>query len=263
MTVSTLKKLSAALFCAALLSAPILFARESRADDAKPMTKADVEAIVHDYILSHPGDILTAVQDYQDKSTQAHQAEAVKNNHANLYDAPGTPQAGNPKGDVTLVEFFDYNCGYCKKVGPQISQLIAEDKNLRVVFKDFPILGPSSEVAAKWALAAQKQGKYFEFFQKMMANKSPITDELLEKTAADIGMDVKKAKSDIEGTEALLTIERNRQLASSMDIHGTPAFVIGDELAPGAISIDDMKGLIAKARADKAKAADKPAAKTP
>lgn len=238
------------LLAAAVLTAGLAGAARA-ADAPSSLSKADVEQIVHDYIQSHPADILDSVQSYQDRATRSQQAQAVKVNHETIYNDALTPTAGNEDGDVTVVEFFDYNCGYCKKVTPQIVQLMKDDKKLRILFKDFPILGPSSEAAARWALAAHKQKKYFAFFKAMMENHAPISDALLEKTAKEVGMDIDKAKADISSSDVMLQLERNRSLAANMSIHGTPAFIIGDEPASGAISIDEMREMIANARAGK------------
>jgi protein-disulfide isomerase len=229
----------------ALAAVLVLFAAQAQAAE---LTRAEVESIVHEYIVSHPQDILDSVQGYQEKSSRDKQVSAIKDNRETIYNDPLTPEAGNANGDVTVVEFFDYNCGYCKKVAPEVLGLIKDDKKVRVVFKDFPILGPSSEAAAKWALAAHKQKKYFEFFKAMMQNHAPITDELLEKVARDIGMDVAQGKKDAASTDVMLQIERNRSLAANMDIHGTPAFVVGEDLSPGAISLDEMKQMVAATR---------------
>jgi protein-disulfide isomerase len=242
-------KIQTILAAAVLTAALAVPAFAADAPPAAALSKADVEQIVHDYIQNHAGEILDAVQSYQDHATRSQQQQAVKTNRQGLYNDPLTPTAGNEDGDVTVVEFFDYNCGYCKKVAPEILQLIEEDKKVRVLFKDFPILGPSSETAAKWALAALKQKKYIEFFKAMMNNHAPINDALLEKTAKDVGMDVAKAKQDAASSDVLLQIERNRSLAANMQIHGTPAFVVGDDLQPGAIGLDEIKDLVAKARA--------------
>ena len=122
-----------------------------------------VEKIIHDYIVKHPDLIMKSVDDFQRASMEQKQQGAIKQNRAALFDDDKSPFMGNPAGDVTIIEFFDYNCHYCKQVFPEIKSLTETDKNLKVIFKDFPILGPTSEVAAKWALAAQAQGKYFPF----------------------------------------------------------------------------------------------------
>lgn len=229
----------------------------------KALTTADVEQIVHDYIMKNPEVILTAVDDYQKKSQRQTQGAALEKNKDAIFNDTSSPIVGNPKGDVTIVEFMDYNCHYCKLSFPTVLSMIAKDKNLRVVMKDFPILGPTSETAAKWALAAQKQKKYLEFHKALMENKAPISDELLEKTATDTGLDVAQIKKDIQGSDILLQIEKNRSLASNLGLSGTPAFVIGDTVVFGAYSQEEMEKMVFDARAKKTAPADtaKPAAK--
>ncbi len=214
----------------------------------KNLTTADVERIVRDYIVSNPQVILSSVDDYQKKSMQEKMSGALEANKDMVFKDANSPETGNPKGDVTVVEFFDYNCGYCKKVLPMVQELLEKDKNVRFVFKDFAILGPTSETAAKWALAAHKQKKYFEYHQALMNNNTPIDDALLEKIAKDIGMDAGQAKKDIESTAVLLQLEKNRALAGKLGMSGTPAFVIGDEIIPGAVGLDQVQAKIADQR---------------
>ena len=147
------------------------------------------------------------------------------------------------------MEFFDYNCHFCKGALPAVQSLLEKDKNVRIVFKEFPILGPTSETAAKWALAADKQKKYFEYHKAMMNNKEPINDALLEKVAKNVGMDVDKAKAYIALPEVQLQLQKNRALASELDINGTPAFIIGDDISRGAIPEDEMEQKISAVRA--------------
>lgn len=245
-----IRKIMLSLAVLATIAVPAV----SRAAEA-PLTKADVEKIVADYITANPKTILESVNAFQAKQMEAQrQAEAegakvnIAKNKAVLSDDKTSPFSGNPKGDVTLVEFFDYNCHYCKNAFPAVQALLDKDKNLRVVFKEFPILGPTSETAAKWALAAEKQKKHYEFHKAMMLNKDPISDELLEKVAKDIGMDVAKAKADVALPETQAAIENNRALASELGIRGTPAFVIGDDLTPGAVPQEELEAKIAAAR---------------
>jgi len=242
---------------AVMLTAALTFAAAAPVAAAEEgMTKEAVQKIVHDYIMEHPDVILDAVNQYQQKSMEEKQKAAVETNREFLFSDERSPVIGNPKGDVTIVEFFDYNCGYCKRVLPAVQELIKEDKGLKVVFKDIPILGPSSETAAKWALAAQRHNKYFEFHQALMSHKGPITDETLTKVATDLELDPARLKKDAETTDVLLQIERNRSLFSQMGFGGTPAFIIGEEIVPGAVSKDEMQKLIQQARA-KAKDAKK------
>jgi len=239
---------------AVMLTAVLSFAAVTPAvAAAESLSKEAVEKIVHDYIMEHPDVILDAVNQYQQKSIEEKQKAAVETNREYLFRDERSPVIGNPDGDVTIVEFFDYNCGYCKRVLPTVQELVKEDKGLKVIFKDIPILGPTSETAAKWALAAQKQNKYFEFHQALMNHKGPITDDALSKISTDLELDPTRLKKDAETTDVLLQIERNRSLFTQMGFGGTPAFIIGEEIVPGAVSKDDMQKLIEKARANKPK----------
>lgn len=221
------------------------------------LTKADVEKIVHDYIMENPVVILTAVDEYQKKTQAGAQGAALEKNKDFLYGDADSPVMGNPAGDVTVVEFMDYNCHYCKVSLPTILSLLEKDKQVRVIFKDFPILGPTSETAAKWALAAQKQKKYFEFHKALMDNKSPISNEVLEKIAKNLGLDVAQAKKDAEGAEVSGQISKNRSLAMNLGLSGTPAFIIGDEVFAGAMPLEDMQKEIAELRQEKQKKQEK------
>jgi len=220
---------------------------------AGDLTKADVEKVVHDYIMHNPQVILDAVDGYQKKSMAERQAGALEKHKQTLMNNLDSPIGGNADGDVTVVEFFDYNCGYCKKAFFSIQEAIEKDKKVRVIFKEFPILGPSSETAAKWALAADKQKKYFVFHKKLMDNKSPINDALLEKIAKSVGLDIDQMKKDVAGPDVQKQIEENRDLAVNLGISGTPAFVIGDEVVPGVIFQEDLIKKIAAQRSKQAK----------
>lgn len=210
------------------------------------MTKQEVEAIVKEYIANHGDEILKAVDEFQKKDIKVKQDEAMKQHHDELFNNEHSPFIGNEKGDVTLIEFFDYNCHYCKEILPNLQKIAEEDKGVKIIFKDIPILGATSETAAKWALAAHKQDKYFPFHIKLMNNKGPISDDLLAKSAEEVGMDVAKAKKDAESTDVLIQLERNRSLFSSMGFNGTPAFVINEEAFSG--GQEDLKAKIAAAR---------------
>jgi len=242
----SLKTAFMSLLAAALLAGFSFLPQAQAADTA--LTREAVEKIVHDYIMEHPDVILTAVDQYQQKTQEERQNAALESNRDVLFNDERSPFIGNEKGDVVMIEFFDYNCGYCKKVLPSVQALVEEDKNLKVIFKDLPILGPTSEIAAKWALAAQKQQKYFPFHLAMMEHQGPINDDVLVKAAKAADLDIDRVRKDIDTTDVLLQVERNRSLASQMGLGGTPAFIINDIVVPGAISKDDMKAKIEEAR---------------
>jgi protein-disulfide isomerase len=233
---------------AALLAATPL----ARAADAvTPAQKSAFEQIIHDYILQHPEVVIEALQSAEDKMKaqgEERARAAVVERRQELLEDPTAPVAGNPKGDVTIVEFFDYRCPYCKQVEPALEALLKEDRQLRIVYKELPILGKDSVYATRAALAARKQAKYDKFHAAMMAAKGQIDEKIILQVAASTGLDVERLKSDMNASEIDDVIKRNYDLAQALDIHGTPAFVIGGELVPGAIDIATMKQKIAAAR---------------
>ncbi len=165
-----------------------------------------------------------------------------------IFNDPASPVGGNPDGDVTLVEFFDYQCPYCKRIFPSIQALLAEDRNLRYVFKEFPILGKESVFAARAALAAQRQGKYLEFHMAVMTAKGKLTEARVMRLAKTAGLDVDRLRRDMADGTVDAMIRRNLDLADGLGIFSTPVFIIGDTQIPGAVEIDTLKTLIARAR---------------
>jgi protein-disulfide isomerase len=213
--------------------------------------RAKIEQIIHDYLLAHPEVILESVEKYQaqqEKAAADRQARALVERRDDLAHAPGSPVLGNPNGDVTVVEFFDYRCPYCKSVAHSFIDLFEQDGNVRFVLKEFPILGPESEFAAKAALAAVKQGKYREFHLALMDFKGKVTNDDVRRLAAQVGLDVAQLERDMESPAVIDEINRNVELGETIGVRGTPAFVIGDELIPGAIAVEEMQRRIAAAR---------------
>jgi protein-disulfide isomerase len=160
----------------------------------------------------------------------------------------GDHVAGNPDGDVTMVEFFDYNCGWCKKGMPEVLAMVEEDKNLRLVLKEFPIFGGDSDYAAKAALASQKQGKYWEFHVAMLGHEGKVTRETVDKIATEVGLDVARLKTDMESPDVAEVIRRNQELATALAIGGTPAFVIDNQVVPGYLPKDGLMASVSKVR---------------
>ncbi len=221
------------------------------AETVTPAQKGAFEQIIHDYILQHPEVIIEALQSAEEKvkaQSEERARAAVGERRQELLDDPSAPVAGNPKGDVTIVEFFDYRCPYCKQVEPALEALLKEDRQLRIVYKELPILGKDSVYATRAALAARKQAKYDKFHAAMMAANGQIDEKTILQVATAAGLDIERLKSDMTASEIDDAIKRNYDLAQALDIHGTPAFVIGGELVPGAIDIATMKQKIAAAR---------------
>ena len=208
---------------------------------------------VRDYLLANPEVIVEAMQTLEARRQQAEESEAQSVLDARVDDVfndPESPVGGNPDGDVTMVEFFDYNCPYCRQVAPVMIDAEADDPELRIVYKEFPILGPGSIFAAKAALAAARQGRYVEF-HKAMRNASGRVDEALTLSIAEeAGLDIERLKQDMKDPTVQAEIDGNVELAQAMRINGTPAFVIGDEILRGATDLGTMTRLIDKARSD-------------
>lgn len=218
-------------------------------DDAQ---RTAIENVVRDYLMKNPEIILQAVESLQQREKMAEAERAKKalvENQQALTRNPADPVAGNPQGDVTVVEFFDYQCGYCKAVQADTQRLIKDDPKLRFVLKELPILGPASVVASKAALASKAQGKYLEFHNALMAQRGQLDEDVILRLAKSVGLDTDRLKKDMESRDVLSVIAANQALAEQLGIHGTPGFVFGTELVPGAIKLDDMKRLVAATRA--------------
>jgi protein-disulfide isomerase len=199
--------------------------------------KRGIEQVVKDYLLQNP-QILVEVQGALESKMAREEAERTKKlvaeNAKELYRHPDAPVAGNPNGDITVVEFFDYNCGYCKRGFHNILELIEKDKNVRVVFKELPILSKDSEDAARIALAARAQGKYWELHRALIESKGRVTEAFALETAGKLGLDVEKLKADKDSEPVKAELARVEALARSMNITGTPHFLVGDEAIGGA-----------------------------
>lgn len=223
----------------------------ARADDFTAAQKTQIDKMIHDYLLSHPEVLIQAVQAADDKmkaDAQNKAQQVLADKRKQVFEDPSSPTAGNPHGDVTMVEFFDYRCPYCKQVEPSLEKVIADDHHLRFVYKEFPVLGPVSTTAARAALAARKQGKYDAFHRVMMATKGQINDQTVMDVAGSVGLDLGQLKRDMESADVDKALKENLALADALDITGTPGFIVGNTIIPGAVSLDELKQAIADAR---------------
>jgi protein-disulfide isomerase len=210
-----------------------------------------IEGIIHDYLQKNPEALLDALQAAEDKvKGEAHDkaSTALVARRHEVFDDPDTPVAGNPQGNASLVEFFDYRCPYCKQVEPSLEALLTADRQLRFVYKEFPVLGPESVTAARAALAARKQGKYEALHRSLMGLKGQINDAAVFMVASAAGLDIERLKRDMAAPDIDRMLKANVNLAEALDIRGTPGFVVGDEIVPGAVSLDALKQLIEAAR---------------
>jgi protein-disulfide isomerase len=218
------------------------------------MPKDEFERRVRAYLLEHPEVIAEALQglEQRERVAQATAAKSVLKTRADeLLRDPASPVGGNPQGDVTLVEFFDYNCPYCRQVVPHMAKAEASDPKLRIVYKEFPILGPNSTFAAKAALAAHRQGKYAALHKALMETKGTLVEKGVIETAGRLGLDVELLKKDMADPAIQAHIDRNLALARALQINGTPSFVIGEQIVPGAVDLATLERLIREAREKK------------
>lgn len=219
-----------------------------------PEDRALLRAEIRKYLLEHPEVIMEAVKVLEDRRTAAEAAadgDLVSQNADAIFRDGYSHVAGNPDGDLTVVEFIDYNCGYCKKAHDEVRQLVASDPGIRYVVKEFPILGPSSVTAARAALAALRQddgARYMAFNDALMSHRGGLSDEQVWRIAEDAGLDVDRLKSDAADPEIAANIEKTYDLAKKLQINGTPTFVVGDELVRGYVPLDAMRETVAKAR---------------
>jgi protein-disulfide isomerase len=199
--------------------------------------KKALGAIIKDYLVKNP-EIMFEVQNALDEKSQKDQDAKLKSfmatNAKAIYRSPGSSVAGDAEGDVTVVEFFDFNCGYCKRGLPEVQRLMQDDKKVRFVFKELPILAKGSEEAARVALAAKLQGKYWEFHQAMLGSKGQANEASALKIAESLGLDMGKIKSDMASDAVKNELQGDLALAKQLGVNGTPHFLVGDKSIPGA-----------------------------
>jgi protein-disulfide isomerase len=242
---------AAGVFALVVLASTPSWGEQHSVFDAE-QTRA-IERITREYILKNPEILIEAGKILEARRKVAEQERkrtALAANRDDLENDPGSPVGGHPEGSVTIVEFFDYRCPYCKAVAPRLARLLEQDRDIRFVYKEWPILGPASEYAANVALAAwkQDQSKYEAFHTALMTVKGQLTEDTVLQTARELGLDVDRLRSDMRSPEIVAIIDRNMALARSLGITGTPTFVIGDTLVPGAASLAQLKALVEQAR---------------
>ena len=243
-----MKELIAAALAALAFLAPV--AVEAHPDHGPGPDKGAIERIVRAYLLGNPEVIEEAIEALRAKreAEERERAEAaIAENGEALRAHPLSPVSGNAGSDVTVVEFFDYRCGFCKRALPVMEALLEEDANVRVVWKEFPILGPVSVFAARAAMAADRQGKYYPLHLALMKEEELTEGKVLE-LAAESGLDTARLKRDMEDPAIRAYLDETRALAREIGINGTPAFVVGDTLVPGVIDAARLKELVAAAR---------------
>lgn len=213
--------------------------------------RKEIGEIVKEYLLQNPEVLRDAFQELQrrEQVAEANRAQSlIKEHAASIFRSDGDLVAGNPNGSVTLVEYFDYNCGYCKRAMPDVLKLVDEDKDLKIVMKEFPILGPGSTFAARAALASKKQGKYWEFHVALMQQRGAITEKSTLKVAEKVGLDIDQLQLDMKSKDVEDILGANMSVAQTLGINGTPAFIIDDRLIPGAVGYETLAGTVEQVR---------------
>lgn len=223
------------------------------ADSFNEPQRTEIESLIHKYIMDNPRVILDSIQQMQVREEGEKKQAAQKNlvvYRDQLLNDPNAPAIGNLKADVTIVEFFDYRCGYCKRVSPIVAKAMQDDGNVRLVYKEFPILGPDSVIASKASLAVWKltPDKYEAYHTTLMASRGGITESTVLAAASDLGLDADAIAKEMKSPEIEADLNNNYQLAQALGISGTPAFIIGSQLIPGAVDLDTLKSLIKEAR---------------
>src|SRR6201985_948312 len=244
-----------ALFALTLCAVPPVASAQSFSDTQR----GDIEKIVKDYLVTHPEVLEEAMGELSKRQAadeaKKHEASVAENAGA-IFNSPRGVVLGNKDGDVTFVEFFDYNCGYCKRAMADMLDLMKTDPKLKVVLKEFPVLSPGSVEAAKVAVAVRMQdpggAKYLDFHQKLLGGRGPADKARALAAAKDAGLDIARLEKDMASPEARATIEENFKLAESMGMNGTPSYVIGKQVVVGALGEGRLRAKIGLARCGKA-----------
>jgi protein-disulfide isomerase len=244
---------------ASLLLAPLGAPNGAHAQTITPAQRGEIEGIIKDYLLKNPEVLQEAIAELEKRQSAAeaakHQA-AVKDNASLIFNSPRQVTVGNLNGDVTFVEFFDYNCGYCKRAMEDMMALMKDDAKLKVVLKEFPVLGPGSLEAARVAVAVRMQDKtgkkYLEFHQKLLMGRGQADKARAIAAAKEVGLDVARIEKDLGSDEVKATLEESFKLAEKLGLNGTPSYVIGDNVVVGAVGLATLREKVNTARCGKA-----------
>lgn len=216
-----------------------------------PAQRAEIVEILREALRTDPSILRDAVMVLQSADSERETAaarEAIVSLGKVLTHTPGDPVAGNPDGDVTLVEFYDVRCPYCRRMLPAMAELLAKDRKLRVVYKDIPILGPASVIGARAALAAGRQGAYLKMRDAMMTGPADITQDVVKAASAKLGLDWERMQRDMADPAIQARLDENIKVAHQLGIQGTPAYIVGDQMLPGAVSVAELQTAIGGTR---------------
>ena len=249
----SLRRFAPTLFALALCAAPLPTSAQSFTDTQR----SDIQAIVRSYLIAHP-EVLEEAMNELNKRQAAEEAAkheaAIGQNADSIFNSPHGVVLGNKDGDVAFVEFFDYNCGYCKRAMADMLDLLKSDPKLKIVLKEFPVLSEGSVEAAKVAVAVRMQDpkKYLDFHTRLLGGRGPVDKARALAAAKEVGLDVARIEKDLANPEVRATIEENMKLAEDMGLNGTPSYVIGKQVVVGAVGLEGLKEKIGIARCGKA-----------
>ncbi|MDA9549558.1 DSBA oxidoreductase [Bradyrhizobium sp. CCBAU 45321] len=251
----SLRLLAPALFALAMFGAAV----PASADSFSDSQRTEIEKIIKNYLVSHPEVLEEAMAELSKRQAAAetlkHQASIAQNAEA-IFNSPRQVVLGNRDGDVTFVEFFDYNCGYCKRAMDDMLTIMKGDPKLKVVLKEFPVLSQGSVEAAQVGVAVRMQDpsgkKYLDFHQKLLSGRGAADKARAMQAAKEAGLDTARIEKDIASPEVRATLEENFKLAEAMGMNGTPSYVIGKQIVIGAVGVESLKEKIGIARCGKA-----------
>ncbi|MFV2092567.1 MAG: DsbA family protein, partial [Hyphomicrobiales bacterium] len=212
---------------------------------------ARIEDVIRNYLLTQPEimrDVFAALETKEELQRSAKFKTTMEENSEQLFGGTKGLEFGNPDGDVTLVEFFDYNCAFCKRALKDMKALLETDPNLKIIMKEYPILSEGSAEAARVSLAVAKQGRYIEFHKKLLGGSGQANGAKALRVAEELGMDMAQIRKDMGSPEVQAEIDVTQQLASDLGVRGTPAYVIGNELIPGAVGLASLRASIKSTR---------------
>ena len=234
-------------------------ASASSAQSISGAQRSEIEKIIREYLIQHPEVLQEAMAELEKKQAADEAAKAqaaVKDNAETIFNSSRQVVTGNPQGDVTFVEFFDYNCGYCKRAMDDMFALMKSDPKLKIVLKEFPVLGPGSVEAARVAVAVRMQDKtgkkYMDFHQKLLTGRGQADKARALAVAKEVGLDVARIERDMSSDEVKVTLEESLKLAEKLGLNGTPSYVIGDNVVVGAVGLAALREKVNSARCGKA-----------
>jgi protein-disulfide isomerase len=240
-------------------AALMMMALPVAAQEFSPPQKNEIELIIRDYLVSHPEVLQEAIAELDRRQAAADVEKtkaAVASNAETLFNSSRQVVLGNPKGDVTMVEFFDYNCGFCKRAMADMLALLKDDPKLRIILKEFPVLGPGSVEAAKVAVAVRMQDKagkkYLDFHQKLLGGRGQADKARALAVAKEVGMDMKRIDADMASDEAKVSLEESLKLGETLGLNGTPSYIVGTDVVIGAVGLDALRSKVSLARCGQA-----------